>query len=447
MKAFFPLVILSFACLLTHAQDKSFDLSNYKLPDIKRHSLDFNFNASGYQTGQNVKYWPDYSSVPEQKNISDFDLFTNSNLAYDYYRNTRHRIVELTSSLVANIDYQNDKRSNTEVQRYQPSVKTKFSGEISLYSWNNDVFIRLEPTLHFNRSLNRQKEDGTTVVETNTNSFYIGAGLGVGKGRVEPVSDLWQSYYILKKLEEQNLLSRTLQNDDVFQLAYLASKLKNERFFDFRLRKIAEMKSIDSLMQKEGLVRKTDVAYFSTINDYWNFANVYKRFSGNELILVVRPQYTGSWSKYLNQSDYDSQTTSVSPALGYENSKPINLVFDRAFWLVNSYRWILSQPNDNYPNLFVNLNAGYKLSYFPNFRTSVVGSVAYNGMEFVDDTPSGLNKGWSNGIDFDLQANYYISPQLRVSASANIQYKDKQDGFYRDVLNAYYNLSFSYAIF
>ena len=39
--------------------------------------------------------------------------------------------------------------------------------------------------------------------KSNQNYFNISVGFGAGTGRMEKVSDLWQTYYILEKLKDQ----------------------------------------------------------------------------------------------------------------------------------------------------------------------------------------------------------------------------------------------------
>ncbi len=447
MKAFFPLVILSLVCLLTHAQDKSFDLSKYKLPDIKRHSLDFNIDASGNMSEYSTKYWPAYSSSPETKDISNSIFHSKSELSYNYYLNTHEKIVKLNSAITSRIDYEKNKGADATTSQYNPDIWGYFHEDISLYPYENNFFWKIEPSVSLGYLRNKGKKDGKIFEKATSNSFSIKSGLGFGKGRIEPISDLWQSYYILKKLKEQSLLKRDLKEEDVLRLANLASSLKNKRFFDFRLRKIAEMKSIDSLMHEEGLAQETNVAYFSTINDYWNFASIHERYSGNEIKFLLRPEYDGSWYKNSNQEDYDTHRTSITPELAYENNKVINLFFDRAFWCKNSYHFLLNQKNDDYSNLLVDLSAGYRLSYYPNFRTTVSGSISYYGNEFFNVAQNHINKKWSNELHLYFFTSYYISPQLRISGHARFQYKDKQEGALRDIIVTNYQLSFSYAIF
>lgn len=47
MKRYLLLLSFSFASILSSSQTDKFDLSKYKLPDIKRQQLDFFFQSSG----------------------------------------------------------------------------------------------------------------------------------------------------------------------------------------------------------------------------------------------------------------------------------------------------------------------------------------------------------------------------------------------------------------
>jgi hypothetical protein len=84
MKCTIPMLCILAATLTSNAQDKNFDLSNYKFPDYKQHKLEFNINSSGISnksthvesTGQG-----DFSTLS-----SNFNSYSNFNLKYEFNR-------------------------------------------------------------------------------------------------------------------------------------------------------------------------------------------------------------------------------------------------------------------------------------------------------------------------------------------------------------------------
>jgi hypothetical protein len=261
------------ASLLVYAQDKNFDLSKYKFPDYKRHELNFNFNSNG----SNYKNSYDKPSNNGIGNIvrnvnSYYSSHSNFSLGYQYDYLTRSRIDQVHASLSGQYDFTKVHSSTENTKQMNPNLSLNFGGSRRYYLTEDKLFLELAPDLGYNISEIKRTTGGIVDTNNKSNSFNALIDLGVGMGRMEKVSDLWQAYYILEKLKKQKSLVRELNEKDIFEFASFASKLKNKRFFDARLRKIAELQAIDSLLHKQGLIEGSDISYFTTLNDYWSFA-------------------------------------------------------------------------------------------------------------------------------------------------------------------------------
>ena len=81
MKQLSILFALFFVSFCVSAQFENINLSEYKLPDIKRHQLDFNFSAN--QTG--VRSYKSDVTKPT------FDFDGGYNVNYNYYLNTKKK--------------------------------------------------------------------------------------------------------------------------------------------------------------------------------------------------------------------------------------------------------------------------------------------------------------------------------------------------------------------
>ncbi|HYQ56982.1 MAG TPA: hypothetical protein VEP89_06505 [Draconibacterium sp.] len=85
MKRICPFIAFLFISYFSFAQYENFDLSKYKLPEIKRHQLDFDFNSNGYF--QNSTYY--YDNDMGEKSESENNRFLGGGeLEYSFYQNT-----------------------------------------------------------------------------------------------------------------------------------------------------------------------------------------------------------------------------------------------------------------------------------------------------------------------------------------------------------------------
>jgi len=439
------------ATLIGFSQDKSFDLSKYKFPDYKRHELELNFNSSGVS---------DKHSYDEPSNLGNGDFVRNDYSVYYFKSNfrvkykydylSRTRIDNLYSSLSGQYDFTKVSEPIKITKQIDPNFNWNFGG-FRRYYLNEDKFF-LEAGSDFGYTISESKKTIAGNVDTNnkSNSFNALINLGVGIGRMEKVSDLWQAYYILEKLKGQNSLARELEEKDIFEFASFASKLKNKRFFDFRLQKIAELQALDSLLHKQGLINETDIMYFTTLNDYWSFAYFQDRESGKVLKFWLSPEYSRYYQKSLGTSSQISTYTNLVSNLTFNCNKQLNLFWERHFNVLLSNETLIdktSSNSGNYPENLFTSNIGLGYGYFPNTRTSISGSLGYQGYEIrYQQTMDDQVKQWLNTIYLGLDGHYFVSPQIQINASIRFSYYDK---IYNSInpTQTSYNLGIQYAIF
>lgn len=246
--------------LAGNAQDKNFDLSKYKFPDYKRHQLELNFNSSGNKH----KSSQDDPTIAGNDYITKSQVNSNSTFSLNYEFNylTRKRIDFLYSSFSGQFDYAKQKNSGVQTKQISPNIDFEIKGSRRYYpKGDNKFFLEVAPDLRYNFDQSKQTTGENIDENTRSNTLDFLVDMGLGLGRMENVSDLWQAYYILVKLKQQESLSRELTENDIFEFASFTSKLKNKRFFDARLRKIAELQALDSLLHRKGLIENSDVAY------------------------------------------------------------------------------------------------------------------------------------------------------------------------------------------
>ena len=85
MKRFIPLIAFFFISSFSFAQYENIDLSKYKLPDIKRHQLDFDLKSNS-SVSNSTSYSDDELNEKRESDASRF--FGEGDFAYSFYRNS-----------------------------------------------------------------------------------------------------------------------------------------------------------------------------------------------------------------------------------------------------------------------------------------------------------------------------------------------------------------------
>lgn len=448
MRTTLTLFCILVATITGFSQDKSFDLSKYKFPDYKRHELEFNLNSSGSghrRTQEMSSYNGDTSFVS-----SNFNSNSSIEINYQFNHLTRKRIDYLSSQFSGEYDYSSDKGYGSKSKSYYPQISWVLDGLRRSYLKEDKLFLEGLTNLSYWFDESKSTFINGDDRKSNQNYFNISVGFGVGTGRMEKESDLWQTYYILEKLKDQNSLSRTMDEKDIFEVATFVSKLKNKRFFDARLQKIAELTALDSVLQNLGLVADTDMAYFTTLNDYWSYGNFPDRESGRILKFWLSPEYSMHSKKPNKASTEFSDKTSLVSNISFNCAKQLNLFWERKLNILISNETLIDTTGEYYNNspanlLYTGANIGY--GFYPDSRTSISGYIGYSGYNRVIlNSSSEIPNSWTNAVYLKFSGYYYLSPQLQITGNLSINYSDKG---YNEINPFYmnYNLGLRYAIF
>jgi len=442
------------ASLVGFGQDKSFDLSKYKFPDYKRHELEFNFNSNGRSSSWTAINGSNPDGTWRTVDYKDVYNNSNTNLGYSFTRNIRKRQENIYSYF--GISYRFDKSVNelgTTIFS-SPNATFSISAEEKYYLTENRWFLEVDPEFGSQIGSNNYKSPNTDDIKRRGNTFNAQVGLGGGIGRMEYVSDYWQAYYILEDLKKQGSLVRNLEEKDIYEFATLASQLKSKRFFDFRLKKIAEMKSLDSLMHENHLIEQGDISYFSTLSDYWNFANISNRSSGRVLKILMTPMVSHRFDKELGGRKQTNNATYLKSEINFQCLKQLNLFWERNFSLNFSNMTTINNDFNSfykYPKNFLQINSNLGWNYYPNFRTQFRTMLSYHANQFssgLNQASTAYEKVWSNNVELNSSIYYYLSPQLRINGNISADYYDKKPNIdQKEKLDIYYSLGFQYSIF
>ncbi len=436
MKQLISITILLLSYQFLFAQYESFDLSKYKLPDIKRHQLDFSLLYNNQYSENSSGSFPDFSN---------FKLNNDINGAYSYYMNSDKLQMEGLVNLSTTINI--DKQKTGDVA-YNKNSYSDYDLNASLdrrmyFDGEDKWFFLWSPNLWVRRYSNYVKEtsgnnDENIIKNLSRDiNFHPGMNLGGGFGRIEPVGDLRRAIYILEDLFKNDRLTRLPNENEVLQLADKVAKLRNQRFFDSRLRNIYEIKSLDSLLNNLGLINEKDAVYFTSLNDMWFNANE-SRYTGTRIQFYIlgkllydfnktrTENYVPNSERIVTKNNIKHFNEQLGIQLSLESYKPIGLKWQRNFSTnLNFYRYY---PDVNTYSLASNYNAivgsvQYRYDWFMNTRTNA--SFGVSGL-FGRYDYSNVNESLHdyNYVNFSLNGklNYYFSSRLRASLSMGLAY-------------------------
>lgn len=445
MKHILYLALLTVFHLSAFAQYENIDLSKYKLPDIKRHQLDFDLGLN------NSRVSDDWENSSKKKHSTSLEEL---NVNYTFFQNTRKLQKNYLISINSNLGSSKKKgygRSDVK----QNNARLNLLLDLNNYYYLNEknLFIRvasnvdLEYTNRTDKIVHFKIEDylddvyqtpTVAIIQVKDRNqdirFTPRVTLGFGKGRIEPVGDVRHAIYIAEELTKNNRLNRDLTEDEIFTLAKKISELKNKRFFDSRLRKIYEIKSIDSLLNQMNVTGKSDATYFTSLTDMWDFGGQH-RTAGTRLSFDVSTELNSRFDKDYtkNYFFYEEEFNKIVDtrkgkfgtlgfAANYNSHKPIGLKLQRKFAVNAMYSHLKHyktfSENENTISNILSLAASYQINYFLNTRTyaSATGSMSYAkyGMEVPDSNREHLDAKLMGSL------YYYFSPRLRLSFNTQL---------------------------
>jgi hypothetical protein len=455
---------------MIYSQFKEFNLSDFKLPDIKRQQLDLNLNLDFEQGSQNL-----HSEGFDAVKSNDLDFSNYNRLGYSLYRNTEKLQTEQAYLIYLSPNWTSDKYGSSKSTIFH--FYSGFYG-ISNYRryFNNQLFF--EPDLiisgSYHNYITKSDPQNTTDKAINYNTS-VKIPILFGKGRIERVQDARLAIYILEDLQKNGKLNRVPDNNEILEFASFIAVLKNERYFDYRLKRIEEIEKIDSFMQARNLINKADAVYFTSVLDNWEYAEGPVRESGNRLSGGIVPEIS-IYRSYNNSesADPDVETDLITTLGGssvvfqFESDKPLNLYWQRNWSATLAYSYIKDWRNEKIVNIKYNQNfqslngtVEYSLGYYPNSRTHINVSPVldalmkitdYSQLSIIDREKYYIIKPY---ITLDML--YYFSPQLSLTAHYNIGYAysnsddiyDADDSQYLklNTFNQHLTVSFNYSFF
>jgi hypothetical protein len=452
------------------AAQEQFRLSDYKNPDYKWKLLDIKFGLDGDNrfNKQEIEF-----GTSEKQNSFQF----GSGLGADYYatKNSRHyqgyQNFHLSGSVNSNNYNETDmveNLTNTRKSSYQSFVIT--AQTINRFYNDKNRFAEIDLDFHgqLNNSTGKYSDDLETYPFNYKNASYSHIVLAslpllIGSGRIEEVQDARLAVYILDDLTKSGDLKRVPTNEETMAFAQFITETKNQRFFDSRIRKIAEITAIDSFLTVLNLKSQSDASYYTLLNDNWDNSSGPVRETGGRfsvgLVPAIDLTYHNSQQFYrdtLNNPDVIDNFThranshddswNLDVVVGYAWEKPASLYWQHSLNTGIAYSLYYEELNSKIydrdtltienssrldsPNL--KLDIGYTIGYYPNSRTSIkLGIITSYNQFWGKETGTGMEDRDAGKIIVNnglvLSCYYYISQQVRFSMNISSGYSFKKE--------------------
>ncbi len=459
MKHLFSVLLFSisliFCNLNTIAQIDSFNLELYKLPQLERHQLDLKFSTGGggnYDDFKNLYFPYERNTI----NASNLNFSSNLETRYQGYYNSRDYQGNQNASLNISGVYNNGKNQESGITTNSNYNKWgfAFSGNSNnRFYFNNLFFIESNfylSNLNFSIYNQTSTPDTTSNKSIHTNerkNVEVSIPLKVGKGRVEPLQDARMAVYIIDQLSKRGKLKQQPSRDEILAFAREIAEIKNERFFDTRNRRVYELTRLDSFLNKHNFLDKTDIEYFTTMNDYWRYANNPQRGAGSRFSFGIEPWYNyfrkyerdKNLSSQIDKINYRNRYYGVRGLLEYDYEKPHNLYWHSSFQGGLSYGYEIYEHNDNqavskikHNRQALNASFQYTLGWFPDSRSYYRYYIQGYYYRFFQEENEFENlndyKAWGEKTDYffrtGLSGYYYFSPRLRFSGGFSLYHRN-----------------------
>lgn len=447
MKRNWLLFSLSIASLLCSSQTDKFDLSKYKLPDIKRQQLDFNFQSNG-QNSSSKYFFKDESDTLKNENHQFNGEYT---LRYSFYRNSPKIQFFISAYSLGNYSKSKHDRTNYYLidNKYFYNYLS-FDYDLKYFFSPSNWFVTTIP--HYSLSYNNRNYNDDN---SDSKSIYTNAsvGFGGGKGRIEQVQDFRHAVLLIEELNKRGVSTRNVSEAEMTELSTLISQLKNKRFFDSRKQKETELIALDSFFVNKGIVDEKSIQYFTGLEDIWSYGGLQVRESGKQVLFSIRPEYNIG-KDLIKEENNTNEDLLINYHLSFVSKNPISVKWqgNYGFGLNHEYLKRLQKQNENLEGKSYesHIFADGQIGYYPNTRAYFELNSRIT-LSNRSDEKGFDNEKYSAGLQAGTSGYYYISERLRLGY--NLHYNTSKYGIFNiDTEDAkfntfYYNITLNYAIF
>jgi hypothetical protein len=425
------------------SQVDSIDYSKFKMPDLVRREFIFDVDFSNFNTF--IQYM-DTSIISEKSN--EFSLSNNFNMNYLYTKNSRKYQGLQEFSIYSFFQFENEENDSITNNNKNIYSKTYFGGKNRMYL-NEKLFYELNYGFSYSNTFVKTVTSNSgfwQYMDINGYSYHsysLSPSFAFGYGRIEPITDVVHAMVYLKNLKRENRLSKDLDEESIFEFAKILAEAKNKRFFDSRKKKMYELEKIDSFLNINNYVTNKDIKYFSVVEDIWEYAGNFPRYSGKRMSFNFIPNYNVLIFNDLSADTSDmliSRSIYTMPYFSFVIGKPVNEYVQRNLYADLGYRYytlVLTRDTTYKGTSQWFLNLGLSYGFYPNTRTYLETSLRLLYSRIITEKENELT-GY-----FVLKAYYYIAPRLRFFMESDVNFdcdyfldRTESDRYLRYTINA-----------
>jgi hypothetical protein len=298
--------------------------------------------------------------------------------------------------------------------------------------------------LHQDRSTNKGVSNSSVTGKVKWADYNAAITLGIGKGRLENVTNMQNALWLYKDLQDEQRLTRALTPDELNELGQVITLANNTRVLDARRRTRFTLETTDKFFQQKNVLTATDINYFSSLNDILFFAINQPRLAGTEFYVRVTPAITQAMNDQINNpvgTDYKSRfdNRSVLLAAGISRYKPINLRHQNNYGIALDLNYNSDHESNKYfaGGSLVNqydynpilrqadLSLFFEHAIYPNTRTALNFSLdSKTGYQDIE-----TQSGFFGTANLSAYISYFVSYRTRLSCNLSANYSKNTYAF------------------
>ena len=390
-------------CNMAISQDNAYDFAAYKFPNVNRVALDFN----GFLDGSYSKY--DSPTV----GLKQYGLRTDFTIRLSTFKNDE-KSQKFSSTLLRNYLIIGEEKEIVFSPGLSTTVSSRKYGE-NLKFLEFGLIANLN---YYSSSYNSNQQ---------SKSFRSGTAipLKLGKGRIDPISNVFLANFIAEDLLEQGVVKYALTQDQLFSLADQIGELNNLRIFDFRKFRVHVIKSLNEWAIKNlDITDEKQIELFTTLTDNWYSSITGTRSNGSVNSFVILPFYD------LNKD--------LQSGISYDNLFGVELF----------YEFIKQKPasrsfQEN-TSLQVGIHAGQNKGSFREEKVLRPFIQYGKSFEYYPTSRTNFNVSPTIGLQarFTDYEDTFLDDFSKVTANARCTFGISQQLSMQTRLNAYFNIQY-----
>lgn len=426
--SFTTIIVLLFVLVQASliAQTDSILYRTYEFPNVFRKALQLNPNLSGSYNKLNSK------NDLDDDNQSYFNQ--DLNVTYSSFKNDEKTQGESNSSFSNSYSrYISDEEKIINFGLYLNTynLQRKFGTNNKFFEWSYNL----------NTSYTSSKR--AEFPDMNQKILYsnLSVPLKIGKGRIQPISDVFLAKFIADELVSTGIISRQMTQSELFSFANEIAILQNQRIFDSRRYRVYVQENLSKWLENNFQTDKErTIELVNIITDNWLNAFLTNRLSGKSFSFGVTPYL--QFYRDLEAGSYLFHDLAATGIVEYKNELPMSQFFQRSINISGGIRAVDKKYNEISGQFFEPFfNASYIFGYYPNSRTtlSLVANVNYQQINNVILNTT-KNDRINSGLDF--VTSYFINNRVRITGtlSADYTYSHRDDEeFFGTIFKYTYN--------